>query len=700
MLRPLLAFAAALAASVAAADTPVLPGSDRPTWYPSAAALDVSPDGGTAVTAFTFYENNNHRGFVRVSDVATGAVRADLPLGPASRVHAVRFTPDGTRVVAVYGDYNTTGHVADLDVATGRTLHTLDGFYGAVELVGFSADGTRLRVTNQDNPGPKSKARPKKDARRVETWDIVEGKRLAAEPWEAPDPPAMMAARTPDGKLVVTYHPDGKVKWGYDPKAGLFAVRPGAAPAVIPATVGRHYTRLAVSADGKTLLAAEDDATDVIDLSAGKRLRTLRDDTQQIGDVAFAAGGRLLFAAANDGSHRGKPGGHHPRGLVYVWDLKAGELRRVFDGFGYAVNQVFPSADGTRVTAVSGDRWYWHDFAVLDVVTGKRVRTVANPGHKYQHVAAAPGGRWLASARDDKDAKKLRLTVWDGLTGDELRTLDLDPAATGPHPELAFTADAQLVVHGATELTWWDVATSAKVKAWRPGAAADRTFYPRDTNVLALHPSGKAAFGVTATGNRRQSHNLWRISDTGRQGLGNFIDILSAPQVSPDGKWLALAGSESPGNDLFLTPLDADGMPAFADADPTKVRGGIGPGTAPGTVKVVPWRTWKASSYSVGGFAFAPDSRTLATGGGDHVVRLWDVATQKLKATLHVTPPLTPGAAPADWLAFTPDGFHAGTPRGRAFLRFRDDRGALVGAAERDARRHDPAVVRAALGAP
>ena len=76
--------------------------------------------------------------------------------------------------------------------------------------------------------------------------------------------------------------------------------------------------------------------------------------------------------------------------------------------------------------------------------------------------------------------------------------------------------------------------------------------------------------------------------------------------------------------------------------------------------------------------AFSPDGKTLATGGRDRVIRLWDVETGKLRASLWAISPLDPDGGPTEWAAFTPEGFHNGSARGRACLRFAgEERGAI-----------------------
>ena len=84
-------------------------------------------------------------GSVRIWDAATGRPIREFHAA-ASRVNAIAFSPDGTRIAT--GSLEHTVNV--WDAATGRLIAVFAGHAAPVFHVAFSADGTRLVSASQD----------------------------------------------------------------------------------------------------------------------------------------------------------------------------------------------------------------------------------------------------------------------------------------------------------------------------------------------------------------------------------------------------------------------------------------------------------------------------------------------------------------------------------------------------------------------
>jgi WD40 repeat protein len=139
---------------------------------------------------------------------------------------------------------------------------------------------------------------------------------------------------------------------------------------------------------------------------------------------------------------------------------------------------------------------------------------------------------------------------------------------------------------------------------------------------VAFSPDGTA---VATSGNHEV--NLWKVADgTPAQRLRGVSERVHEIAYSPDGQWLAIAGGD-PGRSgavkLWNAAPDGAGRPA---------------------------RTLFEGDDTVFAVAFSPDGEHVAAAGSDRAVRVWEVETGKLLATIDDH---------ADWilgLAFSPDG--------------------------------------------
>ena len=159
-------------------------------------------------------------------------------------------------------------------------------------------------------------------------------------------------------------------------------------------------------------------------------------------------------------------------------------------------------------------------------------------------------------------------------------------------------------VPGGWEATVWDVGTGHP--------AVPRAAHAEAARSLALAPDGQAL----AVAGQDQSLWLWEISTTRGRRLGEHRCHVEALSLSGDGSVLATADAE----DVVTLRDVAGGRPQAlcqAARAPT--------------------------------LTFAPDGKTLAGGGWDHTVRLWDVATGEERGVLR-------GDMAVMAVAFSPDG--------------------------------------------
>jgi WD40 repeat protein len=227
------------------------------------------------------------------------------------------------------------------------------------------------------------------------------------------------------------------------------------------------------------------------------------------------------------------------------------------------------------------------------------------------------GGALLARAHDDGTVTLVDLTR-RAPVGTPLH------AHRGPIRAVTLSRDGRLLATAdAHTVIVWDLTTR------RPTRPPIQAF--TDTIDLALSPDG---------------HTLAIAEGS---GLVTLQDLTSTPpkrwplqhadgallEFSPDGTILAVAATASSGGEVRLWRVTDHSLLHRLPAD----------------------RTW------VDALAFTPDGRTLATGGSEGKVLLWDTHTGR-----QLGPPLAGHASPVGAAAFSPDGHVLATVDGEAIL--------------------------------
>ncbi|GAB2736387.1 hypothetical protein [Streptomyces bullii] len=594
-----------------------------------------SPDGRLLATAS--YDRT-----VRLWDVSdrTRPKPLGAPLtGPTSWVSSAVFSPDG-RTLAAAGDDGTIRLWDVRDPGRPSPIGTpLAGHQGTIYLVAFSPDGHTLAAAGEDGT--------------VRLWDVT-----------GPGRPEELGALTGHTAAVrtVAFSPDGRLlaAGGDDNTVRLWDTADPRRPEPVGPALSGHTDlvhSVAFGPDGRTLASGSaDDTVRLWNVAEPERAAPigspLTGHTGPIWSVAFSPDGRTLAAASADST-------------ASLWNVS---------------DPAYPSQVGEPLAGGSGEMYalgFSPDGRTLATGSGdSKVRLWSIPASDMIGSTGAfrPDGRVLATAARDG-----RIRLWNVANpGRPVRLSTPFMAADGDQRTLVFSPDGRTlaVLTGNRSVHLWNVSDPARPRSHGQPVPLRTRFMGPDA--LAFSPDGH----TLATAYDDRTVQLWDVRDPSRPTrlgapLTGHKGFVNALLFSPDGRALAsgsadgtirlwkvtdprravplgrpLTGHQGPVNVLAYS---RDGRTLASGSDDDTVRLWTLPGPTGSTGSTGSARlgaTLTGHTEAVTSLTFSRDGRTLASGGNDNTIRLWNVTVPSDASAIGQS--MSPNARTGTFLSFSP----------------------------------------------
>ena len=371
---------------------------------------------------------------------------------PASYINSVAITPDGNYALSVSGDST----LKLWNIATGRETRVFTERVNSCNSIALSPDG---RYVLSGGGGETSAD--------LKLWEVSTGRVVRS--FKGHSDLINSIAVSPEGKYILSGSRNGVMRlWNRSTGRVVRSFKSHS-----------RIGSVAFSPDGRYVLSDSENYTlKLREISTGKEVRTFRGHSDFVGYIAFSPDGRYALSVSRDNT-------------LKLWDIQTGKTKATKKNIGPIRSVVF-SPDGKR--ALLGGGGWKATLWLLDMRTGKRIRTFTGHTRGIHSVAISPDGRYALSGGDDYTLK-----LWDIATGREIRTFKGHSWVVN---SVAFSPDGRYALSGSGDYTLklWDISTGSEIRTFK-----GHTYYIFS---VAFSPDGRYALSGSWDGTIR----MWNVN--------------------------------------------------------------------------------------------------------------------------------------------------------------------------------------------